>query len=215
MRVKSATLGGTRLDLSFKKVRLNGVTISLSGHHQAKNAALALAAVDLLNRNTKFHVATAAMRRGLKNIQSLSGLQARLSVLRRKPLVIADVAHNPDAVGALVASLQALHVERVILVFGVSRDKDYSEMIHRLRPITEISVVVAAKTERSRNVWDLSRAFAQEGILSIPKRTVREGIRRAEELARPGEAILVTGSHFVVGEAIAFLEGKNYLTINQ
>jgi dihydrofolate synthase/folylpolyglutamate synthase len=215
LRVKSATLDGTRLDVSFERVHLNGVTISLPGIHQAQNAALALAVVGLVNRSSKFDVSPETIRHGLKNIQLLSGLQGRLSVLSRQPLIIGDVAHNPDAVAALVASLQQLHVEKVILVFGVSKDKDYMKMIHLLKPITEMSVVVAAKTERSRDVWDLTRAFAKEGILSIPKRTVRGGMQRAQELARPGVAVLITGSHFVVGEAMAYLEGKNYLTINQ
>lgn len=214
-KVAQASLRGTKFDLGVGKTNYKNLFLSLAGDHQIGNAALAVAIVDFLKGQGRFSMTEEMIRKGLKNVELYSGIQGRLSIVHRKPLMIADVAHNPDAVRVLVTSLQRLHVRNVVLLFGVSRDKDYLTMIETLKPIVERVVVVAAKTERARPADELKQAFVRAGIPSLSERSVREGVVRARELVRRGQAVLVTGSHFVVGEALAYLRRKKYLTINQ
>ncbi|MCI0564842.1 MAG: hypothetical protein MN733_40770, partial [Nitrososphaera sp.] len=128
---------------------------------------------------------------------------------------ITDVAHNPDAMEAVVRSLEELRVGRVALVFGVSQDKDFLRMVGLLKSIVDRAIVVSAETERARPAQDLLRAFVEHGVPAEAETNVKTGVQRAMNFAESKQPILVTGSHFVVGEALAFLQKKKYLTISQ
>jgi dihydrofolate synthase / folylpolyglutamate synthase len=137
-----------------------------------------------------------------------------LSIVQRKPLVLADVAHNPEAVRVLCASLKHLHLGMMHIVFGLMQDKNSRAMIPSLRQIAKSIIVVEAQTERSRNVGELAQELRRSGVPVNEFSTVAGGVSCAMR-RRDGLPILITGSHFVVGEAIAFLNHEKYLTINQ
>jgi folylpolyglutamate synthase/dihydropteroate synthase len=69
-------------------------------------------------------------------------------------------------------------------------------------------VAVAAHTSRSRPASDVAAAFEREKCKTRAALSVEEGIRVALQLAGNEGTILITGSHFVVGEAMAALERK-------
>lgn len=215
VKLRRESLYGSVIDGSQGKISYKNLKVSLPGRHQIENAALALRVIKLLHRSGRFNVPMSAVRQGLARVQSLSGLHARLAVIQRSPLILADVAHNPDAIAKLTESLKNLKINRVVLLFGVSNDKDYAEMIRLLKPRVDRAIVVAAKTTRACPVWELQREFVRMGIPCEAETGVPRGIQRAQEVVRGRQPILITGSHFVVGEALAFLRKKNYLTINQ
>jgi dihydrofolate synthase/folylpolyglutamate synthase len=213
--MRQASLEGTEFDFRWNDAVYRSLFLTLAGKHQIANAALALSAVELLKRRGMFTIPEKAVRAGFGNVQRYTGFFGRLSLVCRKPLIIADVAHNPDAIQALVASLQNLHVRDVLLLFGVSKDKDYRSMVQRLKPIVGRAIVVAARTERALPAQELRRAFAETGLPVEAESSVKHGVERARSLSPPRQPILITGSHFVVGEALAVLHRKKYLTINQ
>jgi len=213
--IRQASLLGTRFDLRLGKVLYNNLFLALAGDHQVRNAALAIAAIHCVREQGDFAVPERAIRAGLRNVVRNSGIQARLSILQTKPPIIADVAHNPDAIKVLVKALQNLSVRKFVLLFGVSKDKDYQAMVGYLKPIVDRAVVVAARTERARPSDELQQAFMRIGVPAVSERSVRDGVRKIGALLHRGQAALITGSHFVVGEALAHLRRKKYLTINQ
>jgi folylpolyglutamate synthase/dihydropteroate synthase len=74
--------------------------------------------------------------------------------------------------------------------------------------------VVKAQTERSRSTAELAQEIRRVGLSVKEFHNVADGVSSALS-QRDGAPILITGSHFVVGEAIAFLNKEKYLTINQ
>ena len=215
IKIISSGINGTQFDVKTGRTQFKKLTLSLAGIHQVANAILALKTVQQLDKIKTIHVPESAIRKGLARVQLYSGLQSRLSLVHRNPLIIADVAHNPDAVSALVRSLQDLSINSVILVFGVSADKDFLRMAQLLKPIVDRAIVVSAKTERARRTRDIVQALTEQHIPAEVEIGVQEGLQRAMRLTTAKQPILVTGSHFVVGEALAFLQKKKYLTINQ
>jgi dihydrofolate synthase/folylpolyglutamate synthase len=191
-----------------------GVKISTAGEFQLRNAGTALLAVEIASRRGKFGIDERAIRKGFATIQENSGLCARLSVIERNPLLIADVAHNPDAVQMLVHALRHLGLDRLVVVFGVLKDKNFRAMVISLSQIVARAIVVAPATERARSARELEIEFRRRRVPTINAGSVREGVKLAKSLRLP-YPILVTGSNFVVGEALAHLTGKNYLTISQ
>jgi folylpolyglutamate synthase/dihydropteroate synthase len=94
------------------------------------------------------------------------------------------------------------------------QDKNLSPMVPALSSLAETLVAVQARTERSRSAEEIRQAFQLSHIPIKKYKSVTRGLKALlqEVSSLP---ILITGSHFVVGEALAMLHGKKYLTINQ
>ena len=207
-RIWESTLKGTLLDITLGDASYKRLWISLPGLYQLGNLGPVLATVQTLQQHSKFIVNEDAIRTGLSRVQELSGLSGRLTAIHEAPLIIADVAHNADATRSLVETWKRLKMQKPVVVFGVVRDKDYSSMVHEIARVAEQAVTVAARTPRSRPASDLAAAFEREKCKTVAALSVEEGMRIAIQLAGRGGTILVTGSHFVVGEAMAALGRK-------
>ena len=214
IHVRQSSLDGLSTDFYWTGKKIRNVKVSLAGNHQAINALLALRAVEIAARRGNFMIDEKALREGLAHIERFSGMRARMSIVQRNPLVIADVAHNPEATRVLCASLKRLRLGKFHIVFGLMQDKNYPAIILELRKIAKNVFVVEAQTERSRCTTELAQEFRRTGIPVKEFHTVSGGVSSALQ-QRDGVPTLVTGSHFVVGEAIAFLHNEKYLTINQ
>jgi dihydrofolate synthase/folylpolyglutamate synthase len=207
-RIRESTVKGTLLDITSGDMIYKRLWVSLPGLYQLGNLGLALATVRALHKHSKFIMNEAAIRNGLSRVQELSGLSGRLTTIHEVPLVITDVAHNADATRSLMDAWKRLKMQKPVVVVGVVRDKDYSSMVHEIARVAEQVVTVAARTARSRPASDLAAAFDREKCKNVAALSVEEGMRLAIHLAGPDGTILVTGSHFVVGEAMAALGRK-------
>jgi dihydrofolate synthase / folylpolyglutamate synthase len=212
--IKKSFLDGLVADYYWEGKIIRNAKISLAGKHQAMNALLAIHAVETATQQKKYIIGEKAIREGLAHIQEYSGVQARLSVIQKNPLVLADVAHNPEAMRVLCSSLEQLHLGKIHIVFGLMQDKNYLEVISAFRRIAKSVFVVRAHTNRSRSTAELAQEVRRVGLSAKEFRNVADGVLSALK-KHDGEPILITGSHFVVGEAIAFLNKEKYLTINQ
>jgi len=183
-----------------------GLSPAMAGIHQLENAAVATALVDEL-APFGFSVNEEALRRGLASARA----PARFEILRKRPLVIIDGAHNQPSAKALARELgrQGLSDGKLRLVAGLARDKDadafFAEFSH-LKPFRV--VLTRAQSPRAAPVRALAAAAERHF-----KRAVRGpgdvAATVARELARmrPSDALCVTGSFYVASEARAFLLG--------
>src|SRR5262245_19729871 len=104
--------------------------LPLVGQHQARNLALAAAAVERLEEQG-WAIPTAAVASGLAQLR----WPGRIEILGRAPTVIVDAAHNWEAIAALLRTLEeSFPARRRILVFAATRDKDVSGMLRQLLP---------------------------------------------------------------------------------
>jgi len=206
VKIRSSTLTGIKIEATVGDSLYRNLRISLAGNHQAMNAALVLHTLEVLKREGKHVIKESQIRRGLNNVQRFSGLQARLSVVQRRPLIVADVAHNPEGVRRMVDSLKDLGIGGVCLIFGVVRDKNYESMIASLKEITRYAILATPATDRARSLSDLVLEFERQEINVVEAVShVGKAVERALVLAAKKMPILITGSHFVVGEALSAL----------
>jgi dihydrofolate synthase/folylpolyglutamate synthase len=208
VKVRSSGLEGSSIDYKSKDVGLRNLKLSLPGRYQLNNLAVALSAVEVLKTSAGIDVPELALRAGLSNVQGLTGLAGRLTLLQEQPRVIADVAHNPDAVRNLVHSMRGFKIEKLVTVFGVLKDKDYLPMVRDLGGVSSEVIAVAPRSERARSASDVAAAFQREGNRVRAALSVEEGVKLALGLAGNRGAILITGSHYVVGEAMSLLARK-------
>lgn len=190
------------------RVRTGPVRPGLSGAHQTLNAGLAVACLSGLMRSKAFRsrfpwIRNRSIRDGIRNVQQNTRLGGRLAVAGHGRRVILDVAHNPAGMRATISSLLQKGAGHLTVVFGVMKDKDMVPMLREIGRLAGTVVAVQPRTHRARPAESVTRAARRLGIPSDPAGSVAAGIRKA--LRRRG-TILVTGSHYVVGEALEYLK---------
>ncbi len=194
--------------LQCKRWGTLNVRLGLAGYHQAYNAALAVATIDTLmkrRRNAKqFSALTVQpIRRGLTRVQYNTGLRGRFERIGKRYIV--DVAHNPHGFETLVRALQVHGIVNPVAVLGVMRDKDVAGILNVLKSACRRVVAVQARTSRALSSAALTRLLTQAGVEATNGGTVPQGIAKASQLAGPRTKVLITGSHYVVGEAFRSL----------
>ncbi len=205
--ILKSSLDGTHINLNTASNVYKDLVVPLAGDHQATNLQVAINAVEFLkeSRNAT-NVTKKSIIAGLNRIVHNTGWRGRIDVLRKNPLIVADVAHNPDGVSALVSSLRKLLGGRVVLVFGVMKDKDYRSMFSTLLPLARMTVAVQPKTPRALESKLIVQELHTHGSKALNGGSVRSGMEIARKEARRDEVILVTGSHYVVGDAMKVLK---------
>ena len=201
IRIEDSTFKYYGLDQNLEHVE-----VGLLGRHQYRNAALALAAVEILRRKG-FRVTDADMKEGLKTPH----WPGRMHTVSRNPLLMLDGAHNPAAIKTLLRSVtRDIEYERLILVLGVMGDKDISKIVREIVPAADYVICTRPEYYRAAPPETLGKAAFRlwKGGEVCPRLT--DALKRAKELAGPEDLILVTGSLFTVGEAMARLEPRTY-----
>jgi dihydrofolate synthase / folylpolyglutamate synthase len=212
--IRHTSIADLSMDMVVCGKRYTDLNISLAGEHQADNAAVAVHAVTAASQRSNLRIDEDAIRDGLNNIQKYSGLRGRLSIVRKRPMILVDVAHNPDAVNTLCLSVKSIFNKKLHVVFGIMKDKDHLKIVSDLQSIAEVVFIVEAHTQRSRRAEELVKEFKKYDIQAKGYKSVARGVSSALKM-NSNLPILITGSHFVVGEALAYIDKEKYLTINQ
>jgi dihydrofolate synthase / folylpolyglutamate synthase len=199
--------GDGSLTIRTSAHRYRSIDLSLRGAFQRTNAAAAVAAIEQI-QSQGFRLSNAAIREGLHRVRRLSGIEGRVQIVERRPLLICDVAHNPEAAGVLVDAVRGIPHEALHLVFGVMKDKDYRTMIRRFAELDPEFYAVQASIARSLPSSDLAAAIEQAGGAVRSYASIAAALRAARRAASSRDMILVTGSHYVVGEALRMLRQK-------
>ncbi len=190
-----AEKSGAPLTILYRD-RLEEFPSPLSGAHQAWNTALAVAAV----RRVMPGITPEEIRIGLGK----TVWPGRCQIIHRegKPAVLLDGAHNLPGVEVLVSEIRSVFGDRSLtLIFGALADKPVENMARLLKPIFDKVLLVPVSSERNIPVTELLRFFpGSEGCHDLV-----DAIRRADERGNP---VVLTGSLFLVGEALLRLTGS-------
>lgn len=177
----------------------------LVGRHQLRNVALAIAAAGELCKKGLRGISAESIERGIRDTR----WPGRFQVVPAKdgwPEMVLDVAHNPAGAWALRSALSERFEERpLIFVFGAMRDKAISEMTEILFPIAARVIATHPENPRAAAPEEIRQAASRTGaeIELVPE--PGEALKRARALATPGAVIVVTGSIYLVGEAMRVL----------
>jgi dihydrofolate synthase/folylpolyglutamate synthase len=185
----------------------------LVGRHQLRNVALAIAAaVELRNQDLDKHgiaqITPETIACGIRQTHWPGRFQV-VPATGDNPEYVLDVAHNPAGAWALRSTLSAAcrdleNGRDVTMVFGVMRDKAIREITEILFPIARHVIVTHANNPRSASPDEIRQAAARvaAGIDIVEAENVASALNRARNVAGPGGLVVVTGSIYVVGEAM-------------
>ena len=187
------------------------MSLELLGEHQAANAAIAVAAVEQL-RELGLSIGDQHVVDAMLKVQC----PARIEIMRRRPLVILDCAHNIASVQALLTTLETSAPEYMgsrkprtvgrTLIFGSSRDKDLDGMLTILAPhFDHIYLTRYAKSGRGATADELMGILraSHTDVAATAVENAADAWKLAESRADPGDLICITGSIFLAGEVRA------------
>jgi dihydrofolate synthase/folylpolyglutamate synthase len=193
------------LDYRGMSITLTQLTPGMTGRYQSTNAAVALAAAEVLAAGG-MNMTPSAFKKGIAS----ASWPGRMELVPGTPPLLLDGAHNPAGAAALAEALGDYTYSRLLMVTGVCDDKDIDRIYAPLLPLVDAVYTVTPAVDRALKAEDLSHFFTKKGVASQPCGSVVAGICKARSQASGGDLILVCGSLFVVGEVKAWLENVNY-----
>ena len=186
-------------------------TTELTGEYQKKNIATVLEAVEVLKQLSLFtsHLSPAAVRQGFARVVTNTHLQGRWQTIGENPLTICETAHNEPGIRSMLGKLGTMDFQHLHVVYGCVNDKDYRHILQFLNAqFSTINIPFTwyfsqPSVPRRLPVTDLVAAAKEIGIEGMGYDNVKDAIASARKKAGAKDFVLVTGSIFLVADALA------------
>jgi len=192
---KSFSLKGQKFKAKILGQKYN-LFIPFLGEHQLQNACTAVLSVKLL----KEKISEKAIIEGLQKTR----WPARFQIIKERLLVVLDAAHNPACFDALARTAKEVNkkikAQKLILVFGVAGGKDIKGICSHIIPLADTIIIAQAKyrgMKAGKIAAEVKKYRKEFVVIKEPKKA----LCRAIKIASKKDFVLVTGSHFFIGEA--------------
>lgn len=188
-------IGSEAAEPGFQIIRWDGrrYRLGLAGAYQLRNAAVALTTVEILQKKG-WNIPEEAVSKGLESVS----WPARFELLGTDPVFILDGGHNSQCAEAVAESLDKyLPGEKITLVIGMLRDKDYEEALDILLPYACRCFCLTPDSSRAIYAEDLAALIREKGGIAECFKTAEEALTKCFYDSRP---VLAFGSLYLAGE---------------
>ena len=176
------------------------IDFPLSGRHQLRNLALAIAAAEQLNQ-LGFTILPEDIEQGVHNTRWPGRLQI-LPAEPDQPEIVLDVAHNPAGAWALRSALSTFYGDRPLtFVFGAMKDKAIGEIAEILFPLAEHVIITHADSPRAATTREIASMVAHTQAAIVEEQSIPLALEKARQLAGKSGVVVITGSIYIVGAA--------------
>ena len=190
--------GTQTMSYSGLSIKLNDVFINLKGDYQLSNGAIALCAAELLSM-LGFGMGQREVYDGLSRVT----WPGRLEIIKEKPTILLDGAHNVDGIKTLVSFLKSQFSDRRrLLIFGVMKDKEYEKMLDELLPFVDEVIFTSSANERAL-LPESMKGFASKAIVAD---NPAWALKKAKSISNKNDVIIITGSLYLVGECMTIIK---------
>ncbi len=177
------------------------IDLDLTGLYQLKNVLGVLKTLEFIEE-AGFMIRPDDITSALKQVVKTTGLNGRWQTISEKPLMIADTGHNEDGIKNVIANLKSSTYNQLHFVFGAVNDKDVSKIL-QLLPKDAIYYFTKANIPRALNENELLEQAQKINLKGKTYSTVKSAIAAAKKAYKKNDLILIGGSTFVVGDALA------------
>ncbi len=199
---------------SYQKFDLRGplgnyfdLELHLLGEHQIDNAAVAIGLAKALEAKTRLKISDAAVKNGVLD----AFWPGRLEKISDSPSIVLDGAHHPQSLRAALEGLKRhFHYRRLVVVFGVSIDKDLEGMLHELVPVTDSLVLTHSKHPRARRVESIAQSIESFKGDMVLEGDLKGALGKARALAGTNDLIFITGSLFLIGDVKEMMKNHEF-----
>jgi dihydrofolate synthase/folylpolyglutamate synthase len=194
----------TQMKIKDEKGTILDLTLDLSGIYQLKNVLSVLSAVKQMNISG-WAITNAHLQHALSNVQLLTGLNGRWQIWTNDQRIVLDVGHNEDGVRQVIEQIKISVFEQLHIIIGMVRDKDIQNVL-KLLPDNAIYYFTQASLPRALPAEDLKEKANVFHLKGASFSDSSSAIEMARKSANHNDMILICGSVFLVGEAIAYLK---------
>lgn len=142
------------------------------------------------------------IKNGLQNVTKNTLLRGRWEILQSSPKIVADIAHNVQAVKVIVNQLAREQFNNLHVVWGMVEDKDIEQVVSLL-PADAIYYLCQPEIKRAMNLSVLATFFYDKQFVLC--NSCLEAYQQAQSDLKHDDFLLVSGSNFVVSEVIQSL----------
>lgn len=178
---------------------ISGLQPDIRASYFLKNLPGVLKCAEILYEQGFSRISDQSVIHGLENIISSTGLKGRWQQISEKPLVVADVSHNPDGIKELMVQVNHAGFNSLHIIIGTVNDKDVRNVLSLL-PRDAHYYFCQAGIPRALAATELEKLGWEFGLKGDVIPDVNQAIALARERAGINDLILVTGSTFVVAE---------------
>jgi len=188
-----------RICLTTPTSKFEHLLVPLFGEHQAINCGLALCMLDVL-KSRGIPVDDQKAMTGLANVELLG----RMQMISERPYIIVDGAHNAASINALMRGIgQHITYDSMIVIFACHKDKDVSGMIRQIQLGADKIIFTSTGTPRTCDPAELAAEYTENsGKMAQVADTIEEAMRIARSAHTREDLICITGSFYLVAEAI-------------
>lgn len=173
------------------------LSVPLIGRHQVINAATSIGIIEIL---TFYNILISKLE--IKKGLSRTRLEGRIQIVRKRPFVIIDGAHNKDSAKCLKQTIKEnFSYKKLFLIFSVFQDKDIKGILKELSPIGDVIILTKVKSKRVVEATLLIQYLKRYKNIVVCD-NIERAIKYALKVAKACDLILITGSFYLVGEAI-------------
>ncbi len=172
------------------------VESELIGKYQLKNITGVIQAVEVL-KTLGYEISESAIRKGISEVVTLTGLKGRWQILSENPLTICDTGHNEHGLSVVLNQISKLNVKQKYFILGFVKDKNVAEILE-LFPHDANYYFCEADSPRSMPVENLIEIAKSCNILGYSILNVNDALKKVKKLASKDDFIYIGGSTFVV-----------------
>ena len=175
----------------------NNYHLDLNGIYQEKNILSVITSLELLKK--EFSLKEEKIKSALSQVKKLTGLFGRWEVIREKPLVVMDVAHNEDGIKQLIRQIHQMKFNELHIVFGMVKDKEIEKVLEQF-PKNARYYFTKAQNPRALPEEELQEKAKEYQLTGDTFPEVNMAVKSALANASEEDLIVVCGSVFVIAE---------------
>ncbi len=203
--VKRNGLTGLECEIITWKNRYENIFLPLIGRHQIENCATAIATIEVLSETGVINTDNETIINAVARVKC----PARVEIISNNPFIILDTAHTVTSMKILRESIQeALSYRKLILVIGLSSDKDIEGVLREIASISDSLILTRTGNPREADPEQMAvevNRFYHKELLVIEK--IDEALNEARRIAKKDDLICITGSFFLAGKAKKIVSG--------
>ncbi|MEZ5018216.1 MAG: folylpolyglutamate synthase/dihydrofolate synthase family protein [Flavipsychrobacter sp.] len=183
---------------------MHDLASDLPGSYQSKNIKTVLGVLEVLNTMKLLEIDKDTIFNALSNVKGSTGLRGRWDVLQHNPYIIAESAHNQAGIEGAMQQWAGIEATNKHILIGFVKDKDINGALAAL-PKDQNYYFCAAQIPRALAAEELHNKAKELGLQGKAYTTIEEALTDIKSTMQDDDALLITGSFFVVGEALAHL----------
>lgn len=189
-------------DKPYQVVKVNGsrdyiLKLPLLGEHQIYNLAVAIKVIEILEEKGFIKIDIKDIEKSIKEVE----WKGRLEVLRNKPLIVIDGAHNIQGIKKLKENVEKyFKYKNIYLILGILADKEVEEMVKVITPMAKKVYAVTPNSIRAELAEDLKNEIVKYNKNCKAFDNYNDAYLEALDDARENDIILASGSLYMIGD---------------